>query len=213
MYAYCAITPVMFTDSTGEFPEWLNPANWSNGTKIIVGIVLIAALVVATISTGGAAGGVAGYILSGALNGAITGAVSGGLISGTISGISTGTWQGFADGFANGFLAGAVIGGITGAASNALKVAKAAKMWDKGTFKSGFRSMRHHYGKYGKSFGNIVNYTDNAVGFASRNANAMSYVPNYKGLQHAWTLNTKFYGYGWNGLYATAGKVITFGIW
>lgn len=59
----------------------------------------------------------------------------------------------------------------------------------------------------------IVKYTKDAAAFAHRNASILSYVPNYKGLQHAWTLNTKFFDYGWNGLYTTACKIITFGMW
>ncbi len=205
------ITPVMYIDSTGQ--AWWNPFSWSNEAKIVAGVVIIVALAIATVATGGAAGGVAGFILSGALKGAAIGAISGGLISGTIGGISSGSWEGFYSGFADGFMTGAFIGGVTGAASNAFKVAKAASMWDKGTFKSGFQSMKHHYGKYGKGFGNIISYKDKAVGFANQNANALSLISSYKGLQHSWTLNTKFFGYGLNGLFTSAGKVITFGIW
>jgi predicted lipid-binding transport protein (Tim44 family) len=166
----------MFTDSTGEFPEWLNPANWSNETKIIVGIILIAALSIATIATGGTAGGVAGYILSGAFNGAVIGAISGGLISGTISGLSSGSWQGFADGFANGFLTGAIIGGVTGAASNAFKVFRASQSWASSSTKSSYQSMVSHYRDHVINEGqkslakNIVNYTKQANQFWSTNS-------------------------------------------
>ena len=207
------ITPVMFTDSTGTSPEWWNPFSWSNEAKIIAGIVIIAGLAIATVATGGAAGGVAGFIIAGAFKGAAIGAFSGGLISGAIEGLTSGSMEGFVDGFSTGFMTGAFIGGVTGAASNALKVSKAASMWDKGTFKSGLQSMKYHYGTRGAGAGNIVNYTNNAVGFASKNANALSLLPNYNGLQNAWTLNVKYFGSGWNGLFTAAGKIITFGVW
>ncbi|NLK12396.1 MAG: DNRLRE domain-containing protein [Candidatus Phytoplasma sp.] len=213
LYAYCDNNPVMYSDSEGTSPKWYNPFSWGNGAKIIAGVVIIAGLAIATVATGGAAGGVAGFILAGALKGATIGAVSGGLISGAIGGLSSGSWEGFYDGFSSGFMTGAFIGGVTGAVSNAIKVGQAASMWDKGTFKSGYSSMKHHYGTRGAGSGNIVNYTNNAVGFASRNANSLSLVPNYSGLQNAWTLNTKFFGSGLNGLYTAAGKIITFGVW
>lgn len=178
---------------------------------------------IATIATGGAAAGVAGYIVAGAFKGAAIGAISGTLVSGTIGGISSaisgnGFWSGFADGAADGFMSGAIIGGITGAISSGIQVANAAKYWDQGTYRSAFRSMQDHYQRKivqkGLNSGyNIVKYTKDAVGFANRNASILSYVPNYKGLQHAWTLNTRFFGYGWNGLFTAAGKIITFGRW
>lgn len=144
-------------------------------------------------------------------------------MSGTIGGITStvagnGFWSGFADGAVDGFMSGAIVGGITGAISSSVQVANAAKFWDKGTYRSAFRSMQDHYQRkivqQGLNKGyNIVKYTQDAVGFANRNARILSLVPNYKGLQHAWTLNTKYFGYGWNGLFTAAGKIITFGIW
>lgn len=207
LYAYCGNNPVMFTDSTGTSPEWWNPFTWSNEAKIIAGIVIIAGLAIATIATGGAAGGVAGFMLAGALKGAAIGAVSGGLISGATGGLTSGSWEGFYDGFSTGFMTGAFIGGVTGAASNAFKVGKAASMWDKGTFKSGFQSMKYHYAKHGAGAGNIVNFTNQATNFAVRNASSIAMTQSYSGLQHYWTWAGKV---GANGYFTTTGKIITY---
>ena len=214
LYTYCGDNPVMNTDVTGTMPNLL---------KWVIGGVVIVGLGIATIATGGAAAGVAGFIVAGAFKGAVIGAISGALVSGTIGGITStvagnGFWSGFADGAADGFMSGAIVGGITGAISSSVQVANAAKFWDKGTYRSAFRSMQDHYQRkivqQGLNKGyNIVKYTQDAVGFANRNARILSLVPNYKGLQHAWTLNTKYFGYGWNGLFTAAGKIITFGIW
>ena len=214
LYAYCLNDPVNHIDPSGTMPNWL---------KWLIGGIVIVGLGIATIATGGAAAGVAGYIVAGALKGAVIGAVSGALVSGTMEGIGSavagnGFWSGFANGAADGFMSGAIVGGITGAISSSIQVANAAKYWDKGTYSSAFRSMQDHYQRkivqngLNKGY-NIIKYTQDAIGFANRNASILSLVPNYKGLQHAWTLNTKYYGYGWNGLFTTAGKIITFGIW
>ena len=216
LYAYCLNSPVMGYDPDGH---WAMP-NWA---KWLIGGVVILGLGIATIATGGAAAGVAGFIVAGAFKGAVIGAISGALVSGTIGGITStvagnGFWSGFADGAADGFMSGAIVGGITGAISSSAQIANAAKSWDAGTYRSAFRSMQDHYQRkivqQGLNKGyNIVKYTQDAVEFANRNARILSLVPNYKGLQHAWTLNTKYFGYGWNGLFTAAGKIITFGIW
>ncbi len=62
MFHSMNITPVMYIDSTGQ--AWWNPFSWSNEVKVIAGAVIIVALAIATVATGGAAGGVAGFILS-----------------------------------------------------------------------------------------------------------------------------------------------------
>ncbi len=210
MYAYCANNPVMYIDNTGH--SWWNPFSWSNEAKIVAGAVIIVALAIATVATGGAAGGVAGFILSGALKGAAIGAVSGGLISGTIGGISSGSWEGFYDGFSTGFMTGAFIGGVTGAASNAIKVGQAAKMWQPGTsVRTGtsFKTMVHHYKFHGQGFGNIVNYSNQASNFAIRNANSLSFVARNSALTPHWTWIGKI---GMNGHFTAAGKILTFWI-
>lgn len=168
--------------------------------------MIIVALAIATVATGGAAG----FILSGALKGAAIGAVSGGLISGTIGGISSGSWDGFYDGFSTGFMTGAFIGGVTGAASNAIKIGQAAKMWQPGTsVRTGtsFKTMVHHYKIHGQGFGNIVSYSNQASNFAIRNANSLSFIARNSALTPHWTWIGKI---GMNGHFTAAGKILTF---
>ncbi len=95
---------------------WRNVPKW---IKIGIGLIVIVALTIATIATGGAAGGLAGAVCAGALKGAVIGAVSGAAVSGTIEGLvsahnNQGFWDGFANGAADGFMFGAITGAITG---------------------------------------------------------------------------------------------------
>ena len=192
-------------------PDWL---------KWVIGGIVIIGLGIAVLATGGAAAGVAGFILAGAFKGALIGAVSGALISGTIGGISTaiageGFWSGFAGGAADGFMFGAITGAISGAVTNGIRVAQAAKMWDKGTFKSSWRSMSNHYHrkvvKAGLSKGNnVIKYTNDAVGFMNRNWRVLSMHRGGAGLQHVWTLDPYYFGQGMNGLFTSVGKIISF---
>ena len=220
----CSVLIGLTKDPTsGESDSATNGWNMPWWAWLIFGGVILVGLGVATAITGGSAAGVAGYILSGAFKGAVTGALSSSIIGGVIGGLSSlvggdGFMSGFVDGALAGFATGALIGGVTGAIRSAIQVVNAAKYWDKGTYKSAFQSMKDHYQRkivqYGLNHGtNIVEYTHNAVGFASHNARVLSLIPNYKGLQYAWTLNTKYFGYGCNGLYTAFGKIITFGMW
>lgn len=155
LYCYCYNNPIYYSDSSGNLLQW---AMW------LIGGVIIAGLTIATIATGGG------------LNSAVVGAVSGALVNGTISGISSvidgeGFWSGFAYGAAHCFMSGAVIAEIRGAISSGLQVAKAASYWDKGTFSSGYKSMKYHYTQAvinkGLAKGNsIVKYTSDAIKFA-----------------------------------------------
>ena len=210
LYCYCYNNPISYSDPSGNLPQW---AMW------VIGGVVIAGLAIATIATGGAAGGVAGFILAGALKGAVVGAVSGALVNGTISGISSavdgeGFWPGFFDGAAHGFMSGAVVGGITGAISSGLQVVKAASYWDKGTFSSGYKSMKYHYTQEvvnkGLTRGNsIVKYTSDAAKFANNNGMNFTLNLSRNGLQNSWSLG-RYFGSGTNGLYTSSGKIITF---
>jgi len=98
---------------------WRNVPKW---IKIGIGLIVIIALTIATIATGGAAGGLAGAVCAGALKGAVIGATSGAVISGTIEGLvsahnNQGFWDGFANGAADGFMFGSISGAIAGGIS------------------------------------------------------------------------------------------------
>jgi len=210
----------MHSDITGY--AWWNPFSWSNTTKLIVGVAIIAALGIATVLTGGAAAGAAGFILSGAFQGALigglAGSVSGAVIGGIIGGITKGSWEGALngaiDGAATGFMTSAFFGGIGGAVSRTSILSK----WDRGTFNSKFASMKNHYGRHGIQSGSnwwgngMSNYTKDAVGFMTRNGSSFSMVRGGEGLQNAWTLGERF-GSGMNGLYTSAGRIISFNYW
>ena len=135
LYAYCGDNPVMNVDPEGTL-KW-----WQNLLIALGGIVIIAALAVATVVTGGAAAGLAGAIAVGALKGALIGgsigAVVGAGIGYAVGGIE-GLWTGLAIGFTGGALIGAIIGGVAGgvtysplkAASNAAFKAKPDKWFN-----------------------------------------------------------------------------------
>ena len=111
-------------------------------------------------------------------------------------------------------MSGAVIGGITGAISNGVQVAKAASYWDKGTFSSGYKSMKYHYTQEvvnkGLTKGNsIVKYTSDAVKFANNNGMNFTLNLSRNGLQNSWSLS-RYFGSGANGLYTSSGNIITF---
>ncbi len=91
----------------------------------------------------------------------------------------TGTWPSWAKKVvAAVVVVAAVTGAITGAAGSAVKVSQAAKAWDSGTFKSGYKSMKYHYNKHVVSEGlskgnNVLKYTQDAVSFANRNSSVL----------------------------------------
>lgn len=217
MVIYYYITPVMFTDSTGFAPEWLKTILIVAAVIVVVTVVTIATAGIGTAVAGALGGGAAATIIGGAVGGAITGGITGAVIGGGYSIVS----QGISNGYDNinwsqvgkdsltGAITGAVTGAVLGAISGAIKVGQAARMWDKGTFKSGFQSMKYHYAKHGKQIGSIINYTDEAVGFGFRNASSMTLNSSYSGLQNYWTWTCKV---GSNGYFTSAGKIITFWI-
>lgn len=119
-HAYCATTPVMYTDITGFSPKWVDTLAW-----IGVGLVVLAAVVLTAGTAGFAFGGLAGAIINGAAIGALIGAAGGALIgaaggviydavTGNDFGSSIWTWTkaGFGIGAIAGFIAGGTIGGI-----------------------------------------------------------------------------------------------------
>ena len=111
LYAYCGNNPVMYSDPSGNMPEWLK---WTIGGAVIVGALI------AVIATGGAAIAV----------GAFVGSLVGGGV-GLISGVSFDE-----NGFhfdSNKASTGFMLGSITGAISGAIG-AKVGAMAKLGTF-------------------------------------------------------------------------------
>lgn len=211
LYMYCFSNPIMYTDESGHFPNW---AKWLIGSLVIVG------LAAATLVTGGAsAAGICGFIFCEAFKGALAGAISSMFIGGIVGGISSsasgrGFLKGFANGSANGFMWGAIIGGITGAISGTIQTQRAIANWDKGTFGSGYESLKHHYTtevieKGLKRDNSLVKYTKDALGFADRNGSSFVYNLNRSGRQNTWSLPRSF-GSGTSGLYTSSGKIISF---
>ncbi len=206
LYAYCANNPVMAVDPEGTMPKWLR---WLLGGLIIIAAVALSILTagIGTVITGALGGGVFATVLGGAVGGAISGAVMG-------FGISVAT-QGITNGFENinwnqvgiGVLSGAIVGAVTGAITSGIKIAQAAKMWDSGTFKSGYQSMKYHYAKHGADFKNIIEYTKSAVNFANRNASMLQYTFNYKYGNALWRFS---YTNGIGGIFTSMGKIVSF---
>ena len=97
-----------FRDGVKSVGEWCKD-NWKSIVKIVVAVVIVAALGIASVLTGGALA----VILAGAFWGALIGGALGGIMGGITSVINGGS---FLEGFADGALSGAVSGAITGAA-------------------------------------------------------------------------------------------------
>ena len=130
--------------------------------------------------------------------------------------VSTGSWSGAGtsalNGMGDGALSGAITGAITGAVSSAVKVSQAAKAWDKGTFDSGYQSMKYHYNEHVTKVGltkgnNVLKYTQDAVGFANRNSSVLKYTYNYKYGNASWNFT---YSTGQGGMFTSTGKILTF---
>lgn len=164
LYAYCGNNPVMNVDPNGTL-KW-----WQNLLIALGGILIIAALVVATVATGGAAAGLAGAIAVGALKGALIGGVVGAAVGAGIGyavGGIEGFWTGLAIGFTGGALIGAIIGGVAGgvtysplkAASNAAFKANPAK---------GFNINKHLNGAGGRHSKFISDSVDDIVSMAQK---------------------------------------------
>ena len=216
LYAYCLNNPVNRFDDGGN----LSLPNWAGKVIAAVAVVAtVAAATVITVTTAGA-GTAAAVIALGATKGAAVGLISGS-VTGTIKGaiqhrVSSGSWDGVGiaalNGMGDGALSGAIFGAITGAVSSVLKVAKAAKAWDSGTFKSGYQSMKYHYNEHVVKEGltkgyNVLKYTQDAIRFANRNFSILKYTYNYKYANLSWNFT---YLTGRGGMFTSIGKILTF---
>ena len=206
LYAYCLNNPVMCIDPDGHLPRWLQ---WLLGGIIIIGAIALSFVTagLATPIATALGGGVMGVIIGGAVAGAVGGAIAGFGISIGVQGISNGfdniDWNQVGKATLSGVISGAIMGTLT----SGVKVAQAAKLWDKGTFKSGFQSMRYHFKKHGAGFGNILNYTKSATNFATQNSSLFKYTFNFKYGNASWNFT---YTNGHGGMFTTIGKIITF---
>lgn len=104
-----------FCDGCKKVVEWCKD-NWKSIVKIVAAVVIIVALGIASVLTGGALA----VILAGAFWGALIGGLASGLIGGIMSVINGGS---FLEAFADGLLSGAITGAVTGAACAGLGVA------------------------------------------------------------------------------------------
>lgn len=218
LYAYCGNNPVNNTDESGNaWWDWL--ISIFVAVAVIVAVVAVSVLTagVGTAIAGALGGGVGATIFGSAVGGAITGAITGAIMSFGISVIQQGITNGYNNinwgqvgintliGAASGFVSGAIFGVISGS----IKVANAAKLWDKGTFKSGYKSMKHHFQLNGGKGNTIIKFTKDAITFAERNGSNFSLLQPRPGLQAGWGLS-KYFGIGANGLFTSSGKIITF---
>lgn len=133
IYAYCGNNPAMYMDSEGTAKWW----QW-----LLFGIgaaLVIASVVVLSVTTGGAATGLIGAIAVGAAKGTLIGAavgsvvgIAGGAIYAGVTGADLGQsiLSGFLIGFGIGAIVGAVIGGMVG--TNGLYNAKALSFTNEG---------------------------------------------------------------------------------
>ena len=214
LFAYCFNNPVNMSDETGTWPSWAKKV-----VAAVAVVAVVAAVAAVTVATAGA-GTAAAIIAVGAAKGAAIGMASGaaiGAATGAVSHrVSTGSWSGAGtaalNGMGDGALSGAVTGAITGAAGSAVKVSQAAKAWDSGTFKSGYRSMKYHYNEHVVKEGltkgnNVFKYTQDAVSFANRNSSALKYTYNYNYGNASWNLT---YLNGQGGMFTSTGKILTF---
>ena len=97
-----------FCDGCKKAGEWCGE-HWKSICKIVVAVVVIAAIGIASVLTGG----VLAVILAGAFWGALAGGILGGVMGGITNAVNGGS---FFDGFADGAFSGALTGAITGAA-------------------------------------------------------------------------------------------------
>ena len=128
--------------------------------------MVVAAVIVLTITSGGAFAGLAGSIIVGAAKGALIGAsigtvagIAGGAIYSAVTGADMG--QSILSGFLIGFGLGAIIGAVIGGTIGGISYSNAANAWN-----GGEKSMLEHFAKHGKvemGYKNPVKYTNDAL--------------------------------------------------
>ena len=214
LFSYCQNSPINMDDSDGNWPRWAKKL--VAAVAVVAVVAVVAAITVATAGAGTAAACIAIGAAKGAAVGFAIGVATGAATAAVKHRIKNKTWKGAGkaalEGGASGALTGSITGAITGAAGNAVKISQAAKAWDRGTFKSGYQSMKYHYNKHAVSEGltkrnNVLKYTQDAVSFSNRNSSALKYTYNYNYGNATWNST---YSTGQGGMFTPTGRILTF---
>ncbi len=207
LFAYCLNNPVNETDENGDIPNWLKWLLFGIGAVLVV-----AAVAVVTVASGGAALGVFGTIALGAAKGALIGATAGTVIGAVIGG-ATNDWSldGIIDGALMGFGLGAIAGAVIGASISGAQIYKAANMWGSTTSRTSFQNMVYHFEKHvlrekhmylGR---NVIEYTKNAINFYNANSQFMKLTSSGN-----YIIRTLFNGKQVGGVFDLLGKIYSF---
>ena len=212
LYAYCVNNPVMYLDSDGTAPKWVQVLGW---VGLAVGVILVAAAItVLTMGVGTTimATTMAGAVIHGAAVGALIGAgvgiVAGGIIGGAVTDWSA---EGILIGMGIGFGAGALIGAIIGGATGAIQYTHAVSQWGSTATRTAQENMVKHFNKHvieegHKQLGkNVIRYTRNAKKFFDANQSVMKLTKtgNY-------VIRATFAGQNAGGFFSEIGVIFSF---
>lgn len=202
LYVYCLNNPVNDTDVNGDLSWW----QW-----LLFGLgalLVVAATVVLTVTSGGAFVGLAGSMIVGAAKGALIGATIGTVAGGIIGGVTSGwSLEGILAGMAIGFGAGAIVGAVTGGVFGGISFVRAASMWNGGKI-----SMIDHFLRHGlpqMHYKNPIQYTKKALNVI-KTGKYVDMKNAYLLLHNASKNSYKFVGLTQNGKLITTYSIRTF---
>ncbi len=212
LYVYCNNNPVMYSDSTGNAPEWLK---WlSIGAAVLGTILVVGAITVLTMGVGTTimVTTMAGAVLHGAAVGTLIGAgigvVAGGIIGGAVSDWSA---EGILIGMGIGFGGGALIGAIAGGATGAIQYSSAVSQWGATAKETAQQNMISHFNKHVVREGhkylgkNVIQYTRSAKNFFNANQGLMRLTNSGN-----YVIRGLFEGYKAGGFFSKAGIIFSF---
>ena len=87
LYCYCNNNPIMYVDSSGHAPEWLQ--GLAIGLAIVGAVLVIGAVTILTCGVGTLAGTMAGAVIYGTAQGIAIGAAVGVVGGGIVGGIAS----------------------------------------------------------------------------------------------------------------------------